>query len=188
MFELDGDLAFARQRREDVAAWLAGRRCCRACWRCLRSSSARPEARTELDYPIITIQEAGLDGFWIHRVLRQEGIQSHVVDAASIATSRRRRRAKTDKIDGETLLRALAGLQARRAAGVRDGDCAVAGGGRPAAGCAANGKHCSASGSCIPTGSKDFCLRKAYPITRRYGATGASGLKVCRRETDGRCQ
>ena len=34
-------------------------------------------------------------------------IESHVVDPASIATSRRRRRAKTDKIDGEALLRAL---------------------------------------------------------------------------------
>lgn len=63
--------------------------------------------RTELDYPIIAIQEAGLDGFWIHRALRQEGIQSYVVDAASVATSRRRHRAKTDKIDGKTLLRAL---------------------------------------------------------------------------------
>lgn len=53
------------------------------------------------------IQEAGLDGFWIHRVLQTEGIESHVVDAASIATSRRRRRAKTDGIDGEALVRAL---------------------------------------------------------------------------------
>jgi transposase len=35
------------------------------------------------------------------------GDESDVVDAASIATSRRRRRAKTDKIDGETLVRAL---------------------------------------------------------------------------------
>src|SRR5271169_3724591 len=33
--------------------------------------------------------------------------ESHVVDAASIAVSRRRRRAKTDKIDGEGLLRAM---------------------------------------------------------------------------------
>ena len=56
---------------------------------------------------IIVIQEAGLDGFWIHRALQNEGIESHVVDAASIATSRLRRRAKTDKIDGETLVRAL---------------------------------------------------------------------------------
>lgn len=57
--------------------------------------------------PVIAVQEAGLDGFWIHRILERDGIESHVVDAASIATSRRKRRAKTDKLDGETLLRAL---------------------------------------------------------------------------------
>jgi len=67
----------------------------------------KAQARTGQTYPIITIQEAGLDGFWIHRVLEQEGIESHVVDPASIATPRRRRRAKTDRLDGETLLRAL---------------------------------------------------------------------------------
>ena len=55
----------------------------------------------------MVIQEAGLDGFWIHRVLQGEGIESHVVDPASIAVSRRRRRAKTDRIDGETLVRTL---------------------------------------------------------------------------------
>jgi len=64
-------------------------------------------ARTGKSYPFVVIQEAGLDGFWIHRSLVKEGIESHVVDAASIAVSRRRRRAKTDKIDGEALLRAL---------------------------------------------------------------------------------
>ena len=64
-------------------------------------------ARTGKSFSVIVIQEAGLDGFWIHRVLQNEGIESHVVDPASIATSRRRRRAKTDKIDGEALLRAL---------------------------------------------------------------------------------
>ncbi|RRH93183.1 IS110 family transposase [Mesorhizobium tamadayense] len=67
----------------------------------------KAEARTGHCFPIIAIQEAGLDGFWIHRVLQAEGIESHVVDPASIATSRRRRRAKTDKIDGEALVRAL---------------------------------------------------------------------------------
>ena len=67
----------------------------------------KAQARTGRCFPIIVIQEAGLDGFWIHRVLQAEGIESHVVDPASIATSRRRRRAKTDKIDGETLVRAL---------------------------------------------------------------------------------
>ncbi len=55
----------------------------------------------------IVLQEAGLDGFWIHRLLEANGIESHVVDSASIAVSRRSRRAKTDKIDGEALLRTL---------------------------------------------------------------------------------
>ena len=64
-------------------------------------------ARTGRTFPIIVIQEAGLDGFWVHRLLHNEGIESYVVDPASIATSRRRRRAKTDKIDGEALVRAL---------------------------------------------------------------------------------
>ena len=62
-------------------------------------------ARTGKMVPIIVLQEAGLDG--IHRVLQGEGIESHVVDPASVATSRRRRRAKTDKIDGEALVRTL---------------------------------------------------------------------------------
>jgi len=67
----------------------------------------RAQARTGQVFPIIVIQEAGLDGFWIHRVLLREGIESHVVDPASIATSRRQRRPKTDKIDGEALVRTL---------------------------------------------------------------------------------
>jgi transposase len=74
-----------------------------------RFSELRQKAltRTGRSFPIIVIQEAGLDGFWIHRVLENEGIESYVVDPASIASSRRRRRAKTDRIDGEALLRAL---------------------------------------------------------------------------------
>ncbi|MGX5851925.1 IS110 family transposase, partial [Mesorhizobium sp. PL10] len=67
----------------------------------------RCQAKTGCNYPIVTIQEAGLDGFWVHRVLEKEALESHVVDPASIATSRRRRRAKTDRIDGEALLRTL---------------------------------------------------------------------------------
>lgn len=68
---------------------------------------AKALARTGKSFPLVVIQEAGLDGFWIHRALVGEGIESHVVDPASIATSRRRRRAKTDRIDGEALVRAL---------------------------------------------------------------------------------
>ncbi|MBV8263238.1 MAG: transposase, partial [Candidatus Eremiobacteraeota bacterium] len=55
----------------------------------------------------MSIHEAGLDGFWVHRMLETNGIESHVVDAASIAVDRRSRRAKTDRIDVEKLLRTL---------------------------------------------------------------------------------
>jgi transposase len=67
----------------------------------------KARTRTGRTFSIITVQEAGLDGFWIHRLLEREGIESWVVDPASVLTSRRRRRAKTDKIDGETLVRTL---------------------------------------------------------------------------------
>src|SRR3954471_17677167 len=84
-------------RNGDIAALLAR----------LSQLQEKARARTGRVFPVIVIQEAGLDGFWIHRVLQKEGIESHVVDPASIATSRRRRRGKTDTIDGEALVRAL---------------------------------------------------------------------------------
>jgi transposase len=65
------------------------------------------ERRVEVSVEVVAIQEAGLDGFWVHRLLENNGIESHVVDAASIAVDRRHRRVKTDAIDGETLLRTL---------------------------------------------------------------------------------
>jgi transposase len=64
-------------------------------------------ARTGRDYGIICIQEAGYDGFWLHRQLQAWGIESYVVDPASVAVDRRKRRAKTDRIDGAALLRTL---------------------------------------------------------------------------------
>ena len=67
----------------------------------------RIEQRSGSPVPIVTVQEAGLDGFWLHRLLVAHGIASHVVVAASIAVDRRKRRRKTDAIDVETLLRTL---------------------------------------------------------------------------------
>jgi transposase len=60
---------------------------------------------------VVVIQEAGLDGFWVHRLLQANDIESHVVDPASVAVPRRQRRTKTDAIDGETLLRTLLAWQ-----------------------------------------------------------------------------
>lgn len=67
----------------------------------------KAERHSDLPVQIITIQEAGFDGFWIHRLLEANGVESHVVEPASIAVPRRHRRAKTDAIDGEALLRTL---------------------------------------------------------------------------------
>jgi transposase len=72
-----------------------------------KTLQAKAQARSGKTFPIVVIDEAGLDGFWIHRVLEREGIENHVVDPASVLTSRRRRKAKTDRIDGEALLRTL---------------------------------------------------------------------------------
>jgi transposase len=69
----------------------------------------RRQAADQVGGPVrvVAIEEAGLDGFWLHRLLEANGIESHVVDAASVAVPRRRRRGKSDGIDGETLLRTL---------------------------------------------------------------------------------
>ena len=73
----------------------------------LRRLQSKAAKRLGAPVRIVTIQEAGFDGFWLDRLLQAEGIESHVVDPASVAVPRRRRRAKTDKIDGELLLRTL---------------------------------------------------------------------------------
>ena len=53
--------------------------------------------------------EAGRDGFWLARWLRSRGIEAYVIHASSLAVSREHRRAKTDRLDTETLMRAFLG-------------------------------------------------------------------------------
>ena len=57
--------------------------------------------------PVRSCYEAGRDGFWVHRLLASEGVTNVVVDSASIEVNRRQRRAKTDRLDAEALLRRL---------------------------------------------------------------------------------
>ena len=56
---------------------------------------------------VVSCYEAGYDGFWLHRVLTAAGVENYVVDPASIHVDRRARRAKTDRIDAQALLRTL---------------------------------------------------------------------------------
>ncbi|MEH2609252.1 IS110 family transposase [Bradyrhizobium sp. AZCC 1693] len=56
---------------------------------------------------VVSCYEAGYDGFWLHRLLLAAGITNYVFDPASIAVDQRARRVKTDRIDGERMLRTL---------------------------------------------------------------------------------
>jgi transposase len=62
-------------------------------------------ARSGKPVRILSCYEAGLDGHWLHRWLTDQGVISYVVDPSSIEVSRRSRRAKTDRIDVEKLMR-----------------------------------------------------------------------------------
>jgi transposase len=70
--------------------------------RCIEKAKSRcgldPQARVRSCY------EAGRDGWWIHRWLLDLGIDNIVVDSSSIEVNRRKRRAKTDRIDADKLL------------------------------------------------------------------------------------
>ena len=57
--------------------------------------------------PVVSCYEAGRDGFWIHRAMCEHGIGNIVVDSSSIEVSRRKRNAKTDRLDAEKLLAML---------------------------------------------------------------------------------
>jgi len=52
--------------------------------------------------------EARRDGFWLHRLLTANGITAYVLEPTSILVNRRARRAKTDRLDAEGMLRVLA--------------------------------------------------------------------------------
>jgi transposase len=59
------------------------------------------------DTPVVCCYEAGRDGFWLHRYLVSQGIENMVVDPSSMEVNRRKRRAKTDRIDARKLLSSL---------------------------------------------------------------------------------
>jgi transposase len=72
-------------------------------WRQEAARAGRTITRTVVAY------ESGRDGFWLARLLRGHGIEVYVIHASSVAVSREQRRAKTDRLDTEMLMRALLG-------------------------------------------------------------------------------
>lgn len=70
---------------------------------------AKAKARCHLaaDAPVCSCNEAGRDGFWLHRCLEEHRITNLTVDSVSIEVNRRRRCAKTDRLDSDRLPSAL---------------------------------------------------------------------------------
>ena len=68
---------------------------------------AKQKFKLTEDVKVLSCYEAGRDGFWIHRYLESQGIENLIVDSASLEVNRRKRRAKTDRIDAGKLLRML---------------------------------------------------------------------------------
>jgi transposase len=58
---------------------------------------------------IVVAYEAGRDGFWLARWLRARDVEAYVIHPTSIAVSREHRRAKTDRLDTELLMRVFLG-------------------------------------------------------------------------------
>jgi transposase len=73
--------------------------------RAIEGSKSRFTIEGEVE--IRSCYEAGRDGFWLHRYLLNCGIENMVVDSSSIEVNRRKRRAKTDRIDARKLLNML---------------------------------------------------------------------------------
>jgi len=58
--------------------------------------------------PVASCYEAGRDGFWLHRYLEAQGVENFVIDSASIEVNRRKKWAKTDRLDVNGLVDLLA--------------------------------------------------------------------------------
>jgi transposase len=69
--------------------------------------AAKTRCGLAADVPVRSCYEAGRDGFWPARLLTRLGVVNLVVDSSSIEVSRRLRHAKTDRLDGDKLLRLL---------------------------------------------------------------------------------
>jgi transposase len=73
----------------------------------LEVGKAKERFRFPEDVLIVSCYEAGRDGFWLHRLLTRKQIRNVVVDSSSIEVNRRKRRAKTDRIDAKKLVSLL---------------------------------------------------------------------------------
>jgi transposase len=82
----------------------------------LEQQIARAKRAFKLDETsaVRSLYEAGREGFSVHRRLEQMAVENMIVDPASLEVSRHARRAKSDALDVESLLRHLMAYGANR--------------------------------------------------------------------------
>ena len=136
---------------------------------------------------IVCVQEAGYEGFWVHRLLTGRGVESHVVDPASVAVPRRQRRAKTDAIDGEALLRTLLAWERGEPRVCAPWSCRQARKRKTSGALPASVWPSSRSGSGTPTASRACSAPGASPSSTRGAGTAGSGWRRSGPEMAVRC-
>lgn len=94
-----GTLGKEMRRKDLVAKDLNGLRC--------EIRKAREKFGLNPKAQVFSCYEAGRDGFWLDRALKAKGVTNFVVDSSSILVDRKKRRAKTDRLDGAALLKVL---------------------------------------------------------------------------------
>jgi transposase len=76
-----------------------------AAW--LDTAKARAGTAGRMVVRVVLAYEAGRDGFWLARYLEARGVEVYVIQPSSVLVDRRARRAKTDALDVEMLMRTL---------------------------------------------------------------------------------
>lgn len=94
----DGKMAQIRQVRIDAGDLEACRK---------EMGKAKRRLGMKESVAVRSCYEAGREGFWLDRALREKGVENIIVDASSIEVNRRQRRAKTDRMDVQKLVRQL---------------------------------------------------------------------------------
>ena len=98
-------VALQSPRQEQASRHKLGPGDARGLWAAIERERSALLRSGHSEVRVVTCYEAGRDGFWLHRFLVAQGAESQVVDPGSVLVNRRGRRAKSDRLDVEGLLR-----------------------------------------------------------------------------------
>src|SRR5712664_653984 len=148
-------------------------------WHCEAGQAGRNIKR------IVVAFEAGRDGFWLARWLRARDVEAYVIHPTSIAVSREHRRAKTDRLDTELLMRVFLGWlrgEKRHCSMV-----AIPTRRRTRGDRTVSARIWSLSKRGLSTRSRRYLPASAFALCARPCASLPKGSKICARRKARRC-